>query len=82
MHIDHAARAVGGDDDEPVMLVRLFVKLSGVGTELANAGAQGRATIPAPDQVGLLCRPAFINSFEPVVDRHNGPAIGLQERQT
>ncbi|MNZ48682.1 hypothetical protein D3C78_664310 [compost metagenome] len=73
VHIDHAARAVGGDDDEPIMLVRLFAGLSSVGAELANAGAKGRAAITTPDQVGLLFWATLIDPLEPVVDRHNGP---------
>lgn len=66
VHIDHAACTVGGNDDEPIMLVKFDAELSGRCAELANTGSQRRVTILASDQVRLFFRSALINPFEPV----------------
>ncbi|MNJ70961.1 hypothetical protein D3C77_674560 [compost metagenome] len=53
------------------MLIRLRTGLASPGAELADAGAQRRAAVPPPNQIGLLFGSAFIDPLEPVVDRHD-----------
>jgi len=40
---------------------------------MANSGTKDRRTVPVPDQIGLLLRPAFVDQLEPVVDRDDRP---------
>ncbi|MNH29874.1 hypothetical protein D3C79_901290 [compost metagenome] len=50
--------------------------------ELGDGGAQGRALIGAADQIRLFFRAAFIDPFEPAVNRYDGPVWpdGAKER--
>ena len=69
MNIRHAANAIGGNDHEAVMLAWTMLGVR----VLADRGAQDRRPVFTADQVRLLLRSAFINPFEPVVDRDDCP---------
>jgi hypothetical protein len=61
MDVDHATRAIGGDDNKAVMLARRMLCV----WILANRGTQDRRPVSTADQVGLFLRPAFIDPFKP-----------------
>ncbi|MNM74088.1 hypothetical protein D3C81_858380 [compost metagenome] len=64
MDINHAADAVGGDDDKAIVLGH---------SPLANAGAERRQAIAAMNIVGLFFCLAFIDPFEPAINRYDQP---------
>jgi hypothetical protein len=67
--IHHAPGAVGGDDDETVML-SWFMFADRV---LANCSAEDWRPVTMANQVGLFFRAAFVNPFKPIVDCDDRP---------
>lgn len=68
MNVDHSPSAVGGNDDKPIVLTCAFVGVR----ELTYGRTQGRGSIAAPNQIGLLLGAVIINPLKPVVDGSNG----------
>ena len=68
VYVDHSPSAVGGNDDKPIVLTCAFVGVR----ELTYGRTQGRGSIAAPNQIGLLLGAVIINPLKPVVDGSNG----------
>lgn len=68
MNIDHAALAVGGNEDKTIVLARLTAD----GWAQAESCAENRRIVSTADQVELLLRSDLIDLLKPVVDRHYG----------
>ena len=65
MYVHHAAGAVGGDDNETIMLAGLMLA-DGI---LTDRSTEDRRPVTVANQVGLFLRTAFVNPLKPVVDR-------------
>lgn len=69
MDIHHAARAVGSDNDEPIVLIGFVDCVRG----LADRRAQNRCAVLVTDEVGLLVGSTFVHPLEPIVDGEDRP---------
>ena len=69
MDIHHAARAVGSDNDEPIVLIGFVDCVRG----LADRRAQNRRAVLVTDEVGLLVGSTFVHPLKPIVDGEDHP---------